>query len=191
MSLIIEIPKQSRFIQTVNTFTAIFNSPLAGGYDFGNVALNQNQPVINLNQNSIYLIERINVGADIAELDYQTNIGLLPKTVLSYKIEGGRVYQLPIPLVNYVNNQEAVAWAWSDKYTDALLLSMPIGTLNQNAALVGRSEIRIFVALNIYEITDNNFVQQFKSSSTSSAVGFRSPMESTRPIITGSNPGRL
>jgi hypothetical protein len=190
MSLIFQIPKQSRFIQTVNVFPAAFNVPL-GQYGFALPLPIVPQVVLKLNTNSIYVIDRVNVGADIPENDYAENIDVLPRAALSFYIEGQRVYPLPLPLVNYVDNQECLAWVWSDKGGDQLMLSMTEGVLNQSSALVGRATIKMYISFNIYEISDNNFIQQFKGSSTSSAVGFSAPMDQTRAIHFGNNPSTL
>ena len=185
MSLIFEVPKKSRFVQTANTFSGVFNSPSPGLYDF-NAPANSLQPcILPINKNSVYFVDRVNIGADIPEDEFQANIVAVPQVFLSFRIESKRVYALPLPLVNYVQNQEAVAWFWTEKANDGLMISLTTGLFSQDSFLVGRGSIRIFVSFNIYEITDNNFIQQFKAGSLNSSLGFNAPLHNGASMVAG------
>ena len=123
MSVIYRIPKTSKFIQTSNTFTALFNNPTLGKYDF-NRAINVGVSVLPVNTNSLYLIEKINVAATIPEEEYLFNISVVPLVSLRFKIENQRVFPFPLPVVQYVKNMESVAWAWSNKGNDSLVMEL-------------------------------------------------------------------
>lgn len=170
MSFVFQIPKTSQYIQTSNTFSAAFNVPTLGLYDF-NVAGNQNQTVIPLNPNSIYLLNKVTIGGTIPQETYLFNIVTLPLITLNYKKEKQRIYQKPIPVVQFVDGLEAIAWLWTDQSDDDLEMSIKPGQLSQDAFLVGVTPIKINVSLSLFEISDNGFVQDFKNPNNLTGIG--------------------
>jgi hypothetical protein len=176
MSLQYSIPKTATYLPTNNEFTAVFNVPTPGVYDFAAPA-NQSRSVLAMNTNAIYLINRITVGGTISQESYLGNIVTLPIMTLRYIKENQRVYPLSIPLNQFVDGAEAVAWFWSDKQDDGLTMSIATGVLSQDADLVGRPDIRITVSLSIFEITDNGFIQDFKQNNSLTRIGARTSLQ--------------
>jgi hypothetical protein len=129
----------------------------------GNLSIGAVFPVIPLLKNNIYLIERINLGATMPEEDFLSAINTLPQVVFKFKQDSQIVYPLPLPLVNYIDNQEANAFFWSEREGDALYFE-PSGILNPVPSLVGVDSVDINLQLIIYEINDNDFSQRFKES---------------------------
>jgi hypothetical protein len=180
MSINYAIPKTAHFLQTVNVFTAEYNKvdgaiTGSGQYDFGQ-AINVAQVVIPMEKGAIYFVDTFNVGGTIPEEHYFFNISTLPLATLKMRIEAQRIYRRSLPIVNFISNQQAAAWFWSQKDTDALTMDFS-GVLNQNADLVGVTLIKINVALNIYEITDNGFIQDFLSDNSVSGIGQRTSLQ--------------
>src|SRR5574343_288405 len=95
-----QIPQQARYIPTSTIFTATFNNPTIGRYDF-NVAGNQNILVEQLKPNVVYLIEKYSIGGNISELDYLGSIVDFPLLTIKRSVSSQIVYQKPIPLTNY------------------------------------------------------------------------------------------
>lgn len=176
MAITYQLPKSARFYQTSNRFTGVFNAPSLGVYDFNN-ANNTGQVVIPLEPNAIFFVDRINVGGTIPEEEYLFAVSTFPTAILRFLVENPRVYPLPLPIVNYIDNQESCAWVWSDKGGDSLLLDFR-GVLAQTPFLVGVAEISVAISFNIYRVTDSNFVRAFRDTdSTGAGVGL-----STRPL---------
>lgn len=170
MSLQYQVPKTATYLQTRNEFTAAFNVPTPGVYDF-NVAGNLKRPVLSMNLNAIYLINRITIGATIPQDEYLFNIVTLPRIVLQFDIESQRVYPLSLPIVQFVDGMEAVAWFWTDKSNESLTMSLVTGVLGQDAFLVGVPNVKINVSMSIFEITDNGFIQDFKAANNRTFTG--------------------
>lgn len=171
MALVYSIPKTARFRQVVNTFVATFNVPALGQYDFG-VAGNTGQAVIDLEPNSIYFLDRVNVGGTIEEGEFLNAVATFPRLRFRYLIENPAVYPAPLPIVNYIDNQEVSAWVWSDKSNDSLVADLT-GVLNQTPFLVGVGTVTLAVQLNLYQISESAFVSAFKNADTQTNVGLR------------------
>lgn len=166
MSLLYKIPHQARFLQTANIFTAEFNKvngvPTGSGlYDFAQT-VNDNQTVIPLQSNTIYFLERINIGGTIAEAEYLNAMNVLPLASFKRSQQKQIIYQRPLPIVNYIDNQEINAWFLSDKSSDELVITFT-GQLTQTSALVGITFVTIHVGLNIYAIESAHFVANFRN----------------------------
>jgi hypothetical protein len=176
MSLQLTIPKTSRFVQTNSSFLATFNAPTRGKYDFGVTAGGfQLADILTMQSNSIYFIERINVGGTIPGEEYLFAIDTLPLATFFNAVTQQQVTPKPIPVVNYINNQEINTFVYTD--TDGQLLQLKLsGILKQTPFLVGIAALELNIQLNVYDITDNNFVQQFKSNNAGSRVGFGGSM---------------
>lgn len=139
---------------------AVLNITSAGT---GNLSIVAVFPIIPLLKNNIYLIERINLGATMPEEEFLSAINTLPQVVFKFKQDSQIVYPLPLPLVNYIDNQEANAFLWSEREGDALYFE-PSGLLNAIPFLVGVESVDLNLQLIIYEINDNDFSQRFKES---------------------------
>lgn len=150
MAIIYQIPQQSRYISTTTIFTAQFNNPTIGRYDF-DVPGNQNIQVEELKPGTVYLIERLSIGGNIAEGTYLESIVTLPLLTIKRSISSQIVYKRPFPVVNYADGIEAAAWIHSDKSGDFLTLSL-IGLLTQVPSMVGIADVKIQISLSLYAI---------------------------------------
>lgn len=160
MSIIYQIPHTSRFIETNNTFVANFNNPELGKYSFDNAA-NTEVELLKLNQGSVYLIERMSVGGNITEGQYNDSIDILPTLTMKRSVDGMVVYKKPFPINNYKDDSEVVTYVVSEKEHDTLIADFR-GILNQTAVLVGVPSVKIFVNFSIYAIEDNRFYNKFR-----------------------------
>lgn len=164
MSIIKTIPKSARFIQTSNIFEATFNNPTLNQYDF-EIAANANQEVLKINRAAVYFIDRINFSATVPESDYLLAIDNLPKIQLFYGIDGDPVYSKPLPLVQYIDNQETntyLSTLLQQDGADNIVTATMRGTLDQPVSLVGVQTIRAQLSFNIYEITEQGWIQNWR-----------------------------
>lgn len=161
MSIIYQIPQQSRYISTSTIFTAQFNVPTPGQYDF-NVPGNQNINVIELKPGVVYLIERLSTGGTLPEGTFLESIATFPELTIKRSVSAQIVYQKPFPIVNYADGIEAAAWVISDiGNNDNLSLSL-IGSLKQLPAMVGMAEVKLQVSLSIYAIDSAYYNAAFR-----------------------------
>lgn len=155
MSIIQPIPHNARYVSASNIFSAAFNSPTIGKYDFG-VAGNQNVDVLELQPNSIYYIDTMSIGGNITTEDYLGAINTLPKLTLRRKIGTENLYSKQVPIVQFFQEKQISNFVKSDKGGDFLTMSFE-GVLNQTSSLLGISSVSINVFLSIYIVDDNYY----------------------------------
>lgn len=160
MGITYQIPHTARFIPTTNIFTGLFNNPTIGKYDFG-TALNTGQSVLPLKRGTTYLIDRISTGGNIDEGTYLDAIETLPEIILRRSKSNEIVYKTTVPLVNYVDDQDMIAWVKSEKGGEILIVDFT-GVLDQTAALVGVLDVKIHLSYSIYAIDSTVFERKFR-----------------------------
>lgn len=166
MGITFQIPSTARPISTNNIFTGVFNAPTIGKYDF-DIDANKNQIVTELEEKTIYLIERISVGGNIAESDFLDAVTLdqttnqKPEYDLRYSVNKTKVYKKSFPVLNYIDDKDVVMWVWSDKGNNNLTMDFN-ALLNQTTNLVGIPEIKMSINLTIYAIDDIGFNSRFR-----------------------------
>lgn len=160
MSVIAKLPSGTYFRPCAALFEADFNTPTLGKYDFG-VAANQNYEILQLNASHLYFFSILNFSATVPVSAYIENIETIPSLDLRMKQGGAQLYQQGYPLVSYLNNNEIATFFWSDRENDTLIGNFA-GVLGQNASLTGIASIIAQVSLNIHEITDTKFINDFK-----------------------------
>ena len=163
MSVFWRIPHQTRFLTPAMEFTALFNNPVLGAYSFQRAA-NQNRVVIELQPNSIYLIEQINIGGTVDELIYLNALSTVPRIEMKYGITRESVYTHPLFILQYYRSREIPSFIKSDKGGDALTMDIFTGELAQTADLVGIPSITLYVTLSIYQIDERGYNEGFRNT---------------------------
>jgi hypothetical protein len=161
MSVSFQLPPQARLITTSTIFTAPFNVPTPGKYDFTNTPACQNVSVLELQPNSVYFIDRMSAGGNITEEQFLESIDSFPLLYLKKSIRIQNVYMLPIPIANYFDGNETSAWVWSDKKDDFLQFSFQ-GVLNQLPSMVGIASVKMQVTLNIFAVESSWYNATFR-----------------------------
>lgn len=159
MSISYQIPVQSRYVPTATVFTAVFNAnPLnPGKYDFSySGAGNTDVQVLDLQPDTIYLIERISAGGNLTEGQYLESIDTFCTVRIKQLQQKKMVYQFPVPINSYFDGQEAACWINTQKGGDKLILTFE-GVLNQLPSMVGIASAKISIALNIFAIDSAYF----------------------------------
>lgn len=141
-----------------------FSAPFAAGqYDF-NQAGNQDIPILPLANNSIYLIERINFFAGIAEatwlesMDTEANFPFFKLHLL--KSPATSIFPEPIRCVNYIDNAEQLVFFRSLQKDDTLLITFG-GIINQVAASVGIDPMLAEVNFTLYQVINEEWAKKF------------------------------
>jgi len=180
----ISLPKSTRFLQPVIRFSATFNAPTLGKYNFGIPANTGAVLIDTLGLSSIYLIDNINVGGTIDEGEYLFSVANNPFPLLRLRtrIDNQAVYAYPLPILNYIDNQPTLAWIASTKGGDGLLADFT-GVLDQTPALVGVPKISIAVSFNVYQITDSAFVKSFFMPDSETAIAMQTGGVSVPSVV--------
>lgn len=155
----IKIPEDSFFIPTVNLFTADFNTPTPGYYDWG-VTANENQEVLGISPGFLYFMSIMNFGATIDEGTFLQNVSTIPTVQFLTKNSGKTLYGGGYPIANYLKNNDMSAFFWTPQRDDQIVATFR-GVLGQNAALAGVPSITAHVSLNMFQIVNKEFINKF------------------------------
>lgn len=164
MSLVASFPHGSIFRPTSKIFSATFNTPTAGQYDFG-IAANRDQELLSLNPNSLYYLSVLSFSANIPESAYLENISTIPTLNLFLKKSGAQIFGQGYPLVTYMQGIEVSAFFWTQQLGDTLIGTFT-GILDQNSSLSGVPTINSQCSLNVHEVTDREFIRNFLGNIT-------------------------
>lgn len=156
MAATFQIPDKSTLIPTTTIFSALFNNPTAGRYDFTNTPANQNVFCMSMRPRVIYFIDSYSVGANITEEQFLESITVFPQLQFTKRFDSQNLYRAPLQVVNFTDHGELSNFYHSDIADDQLLLSFT-GELRQLASMVGISPVRIQVSINIFEIDEQYF----------------------------------
>lgn len=161
------LPKNSKPFSTSNIFDAVFNVPTLGKYDY-NVPANQGQAVFEMVNTSIYFIRQVAFSATVPEGDFLSSIDTstnqnFPRWRLRFASDKSIVHPYAFPVVQYYDSTDFETFVWSYQASDKLTVDF-LGVLNQIAAFVGVSNIKAQLSLVVYEITDSNFVKQYRDT---------------------------
>lgn len=136
----------------------------AGSYIFASAPaqLTPPRPVM---QNVVYYFRSLTISADIAENDYLSAITNVPTFQTFLKGTGRQIhFREPIVIAKYFQNFD-YRLCWITQREDDEIFGSINGTLNQTAALIGKSSITISVVISVQEVVDQNFVKRFISAS--------------------------
>lgn len=163
MAIIEKIPVNPNAVRVrypVKRFSAPF---AAGQYDF-NQPGNQNQLLLPMQANSVYLIERISFFAQAAESDWLLSMDTeanFPAFRLHYQFDDAHsLYPEPVRCVNYVDNAEQLVFFFSTRENENLLISFS-GIVNQVPGMVGTDPLLAEVNFTLYQITDEAWNRRF------------------------------
>jgi len=155
----IKIPHSSIFRPIVKRFTATCGTPSLWKYDFGTAA-NQNVKILPISQGNLFYISLLNFSASISESAFLENIESDPQIVFLTKQNGINVFGGPQPLIKYLPQNEVSSFFRSRQRGDELT-GTATGVLTQSGSLVGPDAITIALALNVWEITDQDWIRAF------------------------------
>lgn len=163
MAIIEKIPVNPNAVR-VRYPVVRFSAPFAAGqYDFAQPG-NTDQVLLRLQANSVYLIERINFFAQVAESDWLLSMDTaanFPAFRLHYQNDDSNsLYPEPVRCVNYIDNAEQLVFFWTTRENESLLISFT-GIVNQVAGMVGIDPLLAEVNFTLYQVTDEQWNRKF------------------------------
>lgn len=144
-----------------------FSAPFAGGqYSFNQVG-NTRVTLMRLQSNSLYLLSAFSFFANVSESDWLASMDTkenFPACQLSFKNgTSPSIYPDPLRCVNYVDNADQLIYFLSGRSEDILEITFS-GIVNQVAGMVGVDPLLAEVNLNIYQITDQEFIKKYNGA---------------------------
>ncbi len=160
MSVIVNIPNQANPLFNKLEFKAIWN-PATGLYDF-NTALNTGVKILDFQNSAPVLLASFTIGADINGEIFTDSIQVVPSLTFKYEKKNTNVYHRPLTVPQLTDNRELMVWCASDEDDDRLLVDFR-GVLKQVPETVGNDEIRMFCAIDGYEVDATWFDENYKT----------------------------
>jgi len=160
MSIIKSLPRSTRFIPVQARFLALFNSPSLGLYRFDG-ASNTNVVLTALRKSCVYLIEQFSFVCSIDQAAFLEAVAVVPNLQFIKTNEGTPVFEKVIPCLNYIDNSEVIQFFVNDLSGNNLAATFR-GALRQPASLVGVPFVWATIGMNIYEVTDHDYVCAFR-----------------------------
>lgn len=172
MGLISQLPKGSTPLVTFNRFTATFNTPTLGAYDF-RIPANQRQfSQLKMQNQYYYRIDKLYYTVTIPEAEYTTAINVMPQIRLRFSQSDWNVYPNPISLALFFQGLDLNYWFHNNKGNQNLQMSFN-GVLNQTPAMVGITELIATVVLVLYEVSSLEAVGELRSPSQDKFSDYR------------------
>lgn len=129
-----------------------------------------------LEPSHIYLIERVNFFANVAESDWLSSMitaADFPRIALQFdRIGPGSIYAEPFRAVNYVDNAETLIYFRCQQKGDRLCATM-FGQVQQVPGMVGMLNLISQINFTVYEITDTAWAQTFERNPERFGSGWR------------------
>ncbi len=173
MSVPITIPVDARPIFTDNTYTTTFNAHTLGRFDFTNEPTAQNQVVMQLNPNSVYLLEGVEFSMQTGEIDMHKSRDPAepsPRLRLTTLREGQELFTGGLPVTNYLDDFEIVLFMSSAQEGDQLRCSYEASFL-QRGDLVGQNNLSAFLNLIVYEVNSSQWTGKYFDIKTEPGSG--------------------
>jgi len=173
MSIIKEIPDGSRLMIVGGVFSADYNTPTIGRYNFTDaldVNLNfRNRSVnlgIELNPGALYYADKLSFSSNIAESDFLETIDLsdsenIPRFYMRTSVDLKSVYSYSSRIFKYYENFEIGQYFFNSNTKNFLYADFS-AKLKQNANLVGVGTIYSQLSMSIYEIIDTEFIGKWR-----------------------------
>jgi hypothetical protein len=155
------IPHNARFISPSITFQALFDTNSDGEYSF-NIGGNLGKIVCDLDVNTAYLINTIQVSGNIPSEEFTDSIKEFPLLRLRRLIGNEQIHPEAVPVMNYCEAKELAVWVYSNKGGDRLITDLT-GILNQTSFLVGKTIVSIVVNFSIYAVDDTYYNNVIRS----------------------------
>lgn len=153
------LPRRIRYIPASAIFTANFNTPTLGKYDFAGI---EKIFVLKLLANTIYLIDSLSIAGTVAGEDFLQSIDLVPIFTLRKSIDKESIFDVPIQIHNYATDRQIVHFFRSKKTNESLIADVK-GTLNQLPSFVGLPSISLSINLSIHAIDSSDFEKMYSA----------------------------
>jgi hypothetical protein len=154
-----KLPRRIRYIPASAIFTATYNAPTIGKYDFNN---NKQVFVEKLLPNTVYLIDSFSVAGTVASEDFLSAIDTVPLFTLAKSLNNEHIFDVPIQLQNYFTDRQIVHF-FTTGLNNCGLVATISGKINQIAQFIGIAEIKLSVNISIHAIDESDFEKTLKA----------------------------
>jgi len=154
-----QLPRRIRYIPASAIFTAAFNVPTPGKYDFNN----QIQIFVpRLLPNTVYMIDAFSVAGNVSSEDFLAALDVVPTLAIQKTLNNEQIFDGPIQIGNYCTDRQIVHFFKTGANNTGINATLQ-GRLNQIPAFIGLPAISLSINLSIHAIDEAGFEKLFKA----------------------------
>ena len=151
------LPRRIRLIPGSAIFTANFNTPTLGKYDFNG----QRQTfVFELVPNSVYLLDSITIGGNVSGESFLDSIKTTPVLNIQKTNDNENIFDKPFPIQGYWTDRQ-VSRYFKTGLNNCGLQATLTGVLNQIPDFVGIAAISLSINMTLYGIDAAEYERLF------------------------------
>lgn len=151
------LPRRIRFVPGNGIFTAAFNVPTIGVYDFAGQIVTL-VPV--LVPNSVYLIDSYSIAGNVAAEDFLSSINTIPLLSLLKTVNNENIFDGPIQIHSFFTDRQIVHFFRTGQNKTGLSGRLT-GILNMIPAFVGLASISLSINISFHAIDETKFELDF------------------------------
>jgi len=152
------LPRKIRYIPASAIFTAQFNTPTIGKYNFNG---QQKIFVEKLLPNTVYLIDAFSIAGTVASEDYLSAIESIPLLNLRKTLNDENIFDVPMQIQNYSTDRQIVHF-FKTGLSNCGLAANLTGKLNQIAAFIGILTISLSINFSLHAIDTSDFEKTYR-----------------------------
>jgi len=152
------LPRKIRFIPASAIYTAIFNVPTIGKYDF---AGQQKIFVQKLLPNTVYLVDSFSIAGNIADMDFLDALDTVPLMNLRKTLNNENIFDVPIQIQNYSTDRQIVHFFKTGLDNCGLAANLT-GLLNQTPAIIGIPSISLSINFALHAVDASDFEKLYR-----------------------------
>jgi hypothetical protein len=155
------IPRRIRYIPASGLFTAMFNVPTIGSFDFANQYIVLVQELL---PNTVYLIDSYSLSGNVAGEDFLNAILTVPSLSLMKTLEKEAIFDRPLQIHNYFTDRQIVKFFKTGHSKTGLSASL-VGNLDMIPAFIGLASISLSINFSLHAIDESEFEKTFSKQS--------------------------
>ena len=153
------LPRKIRYIPASAIYTAVFNTPTFGKYDF---AGQQKIFVEKLLNNTVYLIDAFSIAANIAQEDFLSSINTVPIMNIRKTLNNENIFDVPLQIQNYSTDRQIVHFFKTGLDNCGLAANLT-GILDQIPATVGLASITVSINISLHAVDASDFEKLYRN----------------------------
>jgi hypothetical protein len=153
-----QLPRRIRFIPASAIFTANFNVPAVGKYDFNS----QVQVFVDkILANTVYMIDAFSVAGNVSSEDFLSAVDIVPKIAFQKTLNNEQIFDGPIQIHTFSTDRQIVHFFKTGANNTGINATLT-GRLNQRPAFVGLASISLSINLSLHAIDESEFEKMYK-----------------------------
>lgn len=151
------LPRRIRYVPASGIFTATFNVPTVGKYDYNGQVVTLAQRLL---PNSVYLIDSLSIAGTVSSEDFLSAIDQIPQLTIVKTLNDENIFDGPIQIHSFSTDRQIVHF-YKTGHNNTGIAGKLTGVLNQIPDFVGLATISLSINLSIHAIDESSFEKDF------------------------------